>query len=349
MESIAFGIVNSTCTIMNPQNNFEEAKHRIEVRMDPLLGDRSVYNPFLRDKANAFFGSNDPGLIDALADSSAKTCIFCGDRIEISTPRYPADLVPEGRIRTGEALLFPNLFATGAYHAVAALCKTHFLKLSEFKPAFITNGLKAALEFLKAVYRHDREAQFVTINANYLFPAGASLVHPHLQILVTPVAYSYHARMIDACRGYYLKNGTAYHADLINLEKKIGSRYVAQGGNWHWLTAFSPLGNNEIDAIHETEGDFVMMTDADLQDLGEGISKSLAFYECMGHLSFNYSLFSSRQVAGDKANRCLLKLVNRQNLYANYRNDDYFLQKMLQTELIMNLPEDLAGKLRLSF
>src|SRR5208337_2402663 len=272
MPNITFETITSVLTILNPLKSFKEETHRVEVRKDPLLGDRSVYNPFLGDKANAFFGSNDPALIDALAETSAKTCIFCGDRLERSTPRYPADLVAEGRIRKGEALLFPNLFSIGAYHAVVALCKTHFLKLSEFSPALIENGLKAALEFLKAVYQRDREAQFVTINANYLFPAGASLVHPHLQILITPVAYSYHARMIDACRSYYLKNGTVYHADLIEVEKKSGSRYVAQGGNWHWLTAFSPLGSNEIDAVHETEGDFVRMTDADLQELARGIS-----------------------------------------------------------------------------
>jgi len=349
MPNITFETITSVLTILNPLKSFKEETHRVEVRKDPLLGDRSVYNPFLGDKANAFFGSNDPALIDALAETSAKTCIFCGDRLERSTPRYPADLVAEGRIRKGEALLFPNLFSIGAYHAVVALCKTHFLKLSEFSPALIENGLKAALEFLKAVYQRDREAQFVTINANYLFPAGASLVHPHLQILITPVAYSYHARMIDACRSYYLKNGTVYHADLIEVEKKSGSRYVAQGGNWHWLTAFSPLGSNEIDAVHETEGDFVRMTDADLQELARGISRSLSLYERMGHLSFNYTLFSVRRPGGEEGSRCLLKMVNRQNLYPNYRNDDYFLQKMLQTELIINLPEEIAEKLRSLF
>jgi hypothetical protein len=41
--------------------------------------------------------------------------------------------------------------------------------------------------------------------------------------------------------------------------------------------------------------------------------------------------------------------VNRQNLYPNYRNDDYFLQKLLQTELILTLPEDLAAEARKYF
>jgi hypothetical protein len=45
----------------------------------------------------------------------------------------------------------------------------------------------------------------------------------------------------------------------------------------------------------------------------------------------------------------LLKIITRQNLYANYRNDDYFLQKLLQSELIITPPEELAEQLRKSF
>jgi galactose-1-phosphate uridylyltransferase len=349
MVAIHFESVASTFTIRNPQKDFIEDVFQVEVRRDPLLGDTSVYNPFLKDKVKAFFGDSDPALIQRLADESAKTCIFCADRVEKSTPQYPPELVPGGRIRAGEALLFPNLFAIGKYHAVVSLSNAHFLKLSEFSPGLLENGFKAAREFLKAVYRYDQSVLCISVNANYLFPAGASMVHPHLQMLVTPVAYSYHARLLEACGVYYRKTGSAYHADLINAERKAGSRYIAQTGQWHWMTAFSPLGSNEVTAVHDGEGDFAFLSDADLRELSVGISKVLAFYESLGHLSFNYTLYAARQPQAGEGLRCLLKIINRQNLYPNYRNDDYFLQKMLQSELIINLPEELAPKLRANF
>ena len=34
------------------------------------------------------------------------------------------------------------------------------------------------------------------------------------------------------------------------------------------------------------------------------------------------------------------------DFYRKSWNDDYFLQKMLQSELVINLPEELAQKLR---
>ena len=349
MSKIAFDSVERTFTILNPQADFKEETHCVVVRRDPLLGDTSVYNPFLENKARAFFGENDVALIEKLAQESAKTCVFCGDRIEKSTPRYPTELIPSGRIRVDEALLFPNLFSIGQYHAVVALCRAHFLKLSAYEPILIENGLMATQQFLKSVYARDESALFTTVNANYLFPAGASLVHPHLQMIITPLAYSYHARMLEACRNYYGTNGSAYHSDLIAEEKKTGVRYIADRGRWSWLTAYSPMGSNEIMAVHQEESDFVRMDTDDLRELAYGISKVLALYESLGHLSFNYTIFSVRQPHHRQGFRCLLKIVNRQNLYANYRNDDYYLQKMLQTELIINLPENLAGKMRSMF
>jgi UDPglucose--hexose-1-phosphate uridylyltransferase len=346
MGKIPFEAVASRFTILSPQHNFTEETHTVEVRKDPLLGDASAYNPFLRDKAKAFFGDNDPELVRRLVDESSKTCIFCGDRIEKTTPKYPPAIVPEGRLRRGESVLFPNLFAIGKYHAVAALSASHFLKLSEFTTEIIGDGLTVARDFIKAVYRNDDSVQFATINANYLFPGGASLVHPHLQVLLTPLAYSYHARMIEACRDYHNRNSSTFHVDLIEEEKNRGIRYVAHLGKWHWMTAFSPLGSNEVTAIHETASDFAHLMDADIRALAAGISKVLTFYESLGYLSYNYSLYSVRQPQAGEGHRCILKIVNRQNLYTNYRNDDYFLQKMLQTELIITQPEELAGRLR---
>ena len=349
MGAIPFEKISSVFTILNPLNSFAPEEHRVEVRKDPLLGDTSVHNPFLKDKARAFFGQNDPVLIDNLVRESAGACIFCKENVLTKTAKYPSDIVPEGRIRKGEAVLFSNLFSAGAYHPVIALSSAHFLKLPEFTPQKIADGFGAAQEFLRYVYRRDEAAVFTAVCANYLFPAGASLVHPHLQMLITPLAYSYHARMLDAGRRYHERQGTSYYDDLVREEKRIGERYVVGHGRWHWLASFSPMGNNEFTAIHDKEADFDMLSERDLHGLAVGISKVLLLYERLGHMSFNYSLYSVRQRAGGEGHRCVFKIISRQNLYPNYRNDDYFLQKLLQTELIFNLPEELAGELKKLF
>ncbi|MDH3392114.1 MAG: hypothetical protein OEL85_10000, partial [Desulfobulbaceae bacterium] len=248
----------------------------------------------------------------------------------------------------GEALLFPNLFSIGTYHPVIRLCDAHFLKLSEFTPELIANGFLAARQFIRIAYEKDQTIGYAAVTANYLFPAGASLVHPHLQMIATPIPYSYQARMLEACSKWQKNNGTSYFTDLIQ-EEKGGPRHVGQIGKWHWLTPFSPLGSNEVMAIHEDSVDLGDLSEDDINNLSAGISKVLCHYETLGYLSYNYALYSVREERGDGSFRLLLKIITRQNLYPNYRNDDYFLQKLLQSELIITPPEELAEELRKSF
>lgn len=348
MARLSFESTESVVRFMNPLKEFAEDAQTIQIRKDPLLGDTSVFNPELKDKAQIFFGSCDQELIEKLVEDTAKSCFFCGEAVEKSTPRFTPDFSSEGRIRVGEALLFPNLFSLGTFHPVIRLCDAHFLKLSEFTPPLILDGFAVAQKFLRLAYEKDPQVAYTAVTANYLFPAGASLVHPHLQMIVTPVPYSYLARMIDGCSDWQTANNSTYYTDLVEQEKD-GERFIGQTGNWHWLTPFSPLGNNEVMAIHKDHWDFNDLSEDDIMDLSTGISRILSYYETMGHLSYNYSLYSVRKEMGDGSFRCMLKIITRQNLYPNYRNDDYFLQKLLQSELIITPPEELAEQLRDSF
>ncbi len=348
MANINFDRFESTLRVLNPFNNFVEEEHRVEVRKDPLLHDTSIYNPYLKDKAKAFFGQNDEDLIRKLAEDTAANCIFCGDNVRTRTACYPEDLVPGGRMELGESVLFANLFSLAPHHPVIVLSKAHFLRPSEITPAHLGDGLSLVRLYLKEASERDPALSFATVNANYLLPAGASLVHPHMQMLAAPIPYTYHARLLDGVSYYLLQNGTHYFADLIAEERSRGERYIGQHGAWHWISAFSPLGSNEIMAVHDEESDLVRITVKDLRDLSDGITRVLALYEGLGLMSFNFTLYSAK--GGETVGfRCLFKIVNRQNLYPNYRNDDYFLQKMLQTELILSPPEDLATEARKRF
>ena len=348
MGKIKFESIESDVRFLNPMKEFAPDVQTLHIRKDPLLGDTSVFNPELKDKAQIFFGKCDQELIKHLVEDTAKTCFFCGEAVKKSTPRFMPDFSSEGRIKVGEALLFPNLFSLGTYHPVIRLCDAHFLKLSEFTPELIMNGFQAAQQFNRIDCEKDPKVAYAVVTANYLFPAGASLVHPHLQMIATPLPYSYQARMLEACSRWHYENGTSYFDDLVAQEKD-GPRYIGQTGSWHWLTPFSPLGNNEVLAIHETLGDLDNLSEEDLYNLSSGIAKVLAYYETLGHLSYNYALYSVRKNRNDGSFRALIKIITRQNLYPNYRNDDYFLQKLLQSELIITPPEELAKKLRGSF
>lgn len=346
MSKIKFHSLTQKEEFLNVLNGYANETFEVEVRFDPLLRNTSVYNKLLKGKIKAIFGAIDEKLIEDMVRESAKNCILCDSKIENSTPKYPEELIKSGRIRQGEALLFPNLFPISKYHAVISISKSHFLRLSEFSEELIANAILASQHFVKAVYEKDPSALYITLNANYLFPAGASFVHPHFQLLISTIPYSYHKRLIDASFNYYKENNSNYHNDLIIEEKKRKERYITQKGYWHWIVPFAPIGTNEIIGIHEFEGDFAEISSKDISDLSSGISEILAYYESIGFLSFNFTLFSVRNLMNNNGFNCLIKIMTRQNPYQNYRNDDYYLQKILNSELIINLPEDLAQNLK---
>ena len=347
MTDIRFEADEDELELLSPMAEFAPLRQRIQVRRDPLLGHTSVYNPALRDKAKMLFGDIDREGLARLVAESAERCIFCPGKLG-ATPKYPAALLPEGRLQLGEATLFPNLFALAKHHAVVVVSVAHFLELREFTPERIGDALRVMQHFMAAVTRQDADARFATLNANYLFPAGASLVHPHFQLLMGPRPYGHQAQLLAAWREHQAREGRAYAADLTATEQRLGQRYIAGQGGWHWLAAYAPLGNHEIQAMHASAADFTALPPAEVEALAEGLSRMLRLYEDLGYLSYNFALYSQRGHEAEGA-RLFLRLVTRQNPAPNYRSDDYFLQKLQQTELILLPPEELAIRARLLF
>jgi galactose-1-phosphate uridylyltransferase len=345
MAHIDFESREDRFALLNPLKGFAPDTQSVQVRRDPLLGHTSVYNRLVEDGIKMFVGNPDRELLARLRAEGAPHCFFCPERIG-GVARFAPDFVAEGTIRVGESVLFPNLFTLARHHAVAVVSHAHFLEPHEFSPELLADAFRAVQRYVRAVYAHDGEAKDVSVNANYLFPAGASLLHPHFQVLATAEPYTHQERLIEACRDYRALHGGAYHSDLIAAERERGERYIGQSGPWHWLAAYAPMGSNEILGIHEQAGDLAALPDDELGGLARGLSAVLRTYGRLGYLSFNFSLYARREPSAADGFNCLIRCITRQNPSPNYRTDDFFLQKGLQAELILKLPESLAAEAR---
>ena len=153
----------------------------LEVRWDPLTGQScrvlpagSLPRPEQQD-------------LDALAVETRPTCPFCAERVETATPRFPPELCAEGRVRCGEAVLFPNLAPYAKWNSVSVYSPDrHLLRIDELTPPLVADNLRAQAMFARAVLGHDRSSRWVSVNANQLPPSGSSIFHPHLQGSANP-------------------------------------------------------------------------------------------------------------------------------------------------------------------
>jgi UDPglucose--hexose-1-phosphate uridylyltransferase len=343
MSPIEFRRTREESTFLSPLTGGAPDTHRIEVRFDPLTGVRSLYNQ--RVEGKAFIGPTDAELIERNARETEGRCFICGDRWRKTTPAYPPELLADGRLEQGEAVLFPNLFPIDGVHAVVRVTARHHLRLDEFAPELIHDALRAAHRFTERLFEV-RPTPFLTINGNFLFPAGASIAHPHFQVVGGSTPCSSVDRVLRAARSWSEAHGSCYFTDLLAEERRLGERTVGAAGPVEWLTAFAPQGTNEVIGLLPERRSFHELTDEDLSGLALGLSRVLATYHELGLSTFNFGLFSGPLPDGDPAFRCYLRVISRQNVQQNYRTDDYFLQRLMGDELILVTPEALATKLR---
>ena len=343
---IRFLAHTQTSALLNPMMGGQLDTQTLEIRRDPLTGAQAVFNPRLEDKVAMFLGPSDQALIERLAKQSEGRCFLCGENWRQATPKYPPAICPDGRFISGEAVLFPNLFPVSQVHAVLRACASHYLPLHAFTPALLRDAFDVSFRFIREMVRVQPEVAYLTVNANYLAPAGASIAHPHFQVVGGDLPCTYLEQVGALAKAYREREGSCYFRDLAETELSEGKRFLGTTRSAKWFSAFAPQGANEVWGVLPERSDFLQLEEADVQSLADGLSRVLRGYASLGISTFNFTLYSGKLGASDDHLRCYLRVISRQNFYENYRTDDYFLQKLLRNELILITPEALTTKLK---
>ena len=230
----------------NPLKNFEIDAQPIEYREDPLSG----FTSFIRT-GRAFWAGvykTDAAVLERLIEETRSKCFFCPEKVATSTPKFPVNFIPEGRLTRGEATLFPNLFAHKQYSAIITITQKHYLKLNEFSPGVLMNALKLADFYVRRAYEVGG-VEYAEIGGNYLYPSGASMVHPHLQVILSHGPHSLIKVYTEKGRSHYRKYSHNFWDELIEKEKGLGERYLGRLRSTEWFTPFAPVKEDEVDAM----------------------------------------------------------------------------------------------------
>jgi galactose-1-phosphate uridylyltransferase len=346
MPRISFKTCDQTVEFHNPIKNGELDCQKIEVRMDPLTGHQSMLCDALKGKVSALFPATDYAYIQQRFEDTKEQCFMCDGKWRAASPRYPERLIPGGRLTKGEVVLFPNLFPLAPYHAVVMVGEKHGRTMDDLSSSLLFDAFSVCLEFIRRCSEVDREARFFTINANFMPPAGGSIVHPHLQIIGSPLPSTHHRLLLERSLAYYRDTGSCYWLDLIETERESGQRWLGEIGASRWFTAFSPMGVNEVNAVWPHNSHFLEWDDEDIRSMAEGVRRVLLTYHALKFSTFNFSCFSGPLKEAVPEFRCFLRLINRQNMHLHYRADDYYFQKLLKNEIIVYPPEHLASLIR---
>ena len=158
-------------------------------------------------------------------------------RFAVIPNRYPA-------IERGSVCSVP--FRQGIYHARTAVGTHRLLITRDHNKHFVDLSARDAekvfevFQMLHAEAAKDRCAAYVSSFYNYGPDAGASIWHPHYQILSLPIIPPHNVRSLRGSNEYFKKFGRCVRCDIIKVERRKKTRVVAE--NEHAL-ALAPYAS----------------------------------------------------------------------------------------------------------
>ena len=318
-----------TARMLGPDGS-EVLSSEIEVRFDPLTGHSSRILP-----DRGLMPANEFDL-EAFARETQLTCPFCAGRLEEQTPRLGAEIDRDGRLRRGEAVLFPNLHAYSSHSSVSVYSPgLHYLPLENMTADLMADNLATQVEFARAVIDHDPESRWASINANHMLPSGSSLFHPHLQGIVDSVPTTFQRLLAEVPAARF----EAYLA----AERKAGVRYLGDTGNVEWLVSFAPIAPAELRAFVRGCASSAELDEDLTEELGHGLALALNAYAELGFESFNLAVYGAPpDTEGYPLN---LRIACRSNLKPLYRSDSTFLERLHWEGAVDLRPETLAERI----
>ncbi len=332
--------IEKETVLLNPLKDMAPRKIPSQVRLDPLTGRSSRICHFMKLKWEK------PDL-EKLAAQSRANCPFCPGRVEAITPCFPAEILPEGRLKRNDMILFPNLAPYDSIGAVATMADTHLTPMTAFSAGRMADAFDLALEFFRRLEAAGHpESVYHLVNWNYMPPAGSSVIHPHLQIFATSSAPNLLRQELEAARHFRAEHKRNFWEELIELEAARGQRYLGKIGKTHWMTAYAPMGvAGDVIAVVEDAACTLDLNSERLMDLGRGLQRVMRAYDRMGIYSFNMNFFSGTR--NDDYYRFHLVFSPRTFFNQTLGTTDIGALRNLYNEtLCMAFPEEIATMLR---
>jgi UDPglucose--hexose-1-phosphate uridylyltransferase len=337
---LVFRISESESTFLDPRKDFQPTTARFQVRFDPLTGRSGHFSHFGAIKPQAL------PLAQYATPEIKGFCPFCPENREKVTPKFPAGIIPEGRLKRNQALLTPNLFPYDIYSSVTIVSEEHVVPLEGFTPEMLKDAFSLGLQFLKRVRVMNPSLPFHIITWNYMPPSGGGLVHPHQQAFATGHPGNLLAAELAGSEKFNLEHGVSYWSQLIKEEEQQAQRFIGSVGRSAWLSSFVSHGIfGEVTSIFPEVFSIEDFSDEDAEELVSGLLKVFHYYRASGVYSFNASLVFGP--GNQKYFPCRFRIIARTFLnMRNYAGDLAFFQALLAEPVSLVLPEALCQDLK---
>jgi len=206
--------------------------------------------------------------------------------------KYPA-VVPYGKLDEHiEGNLYSTLNAVGFHEVVVT--KDHSKQVSEFSTAQI----KELFDVYQSRYlsmKKEKFVNYVSIFHNHGREAGASICHPHSQILTTPLVDASLNRTLATSESYFRETGKCIYCKMNRWEKKTKKRVVFENKNFLVMCPFaSKVAFEMIVSPKKHLSYFEDVTEEEKMDLADAFREAMSrLYKGLGDPAYNFYLHTA--------------------------------------------------------
>lgn len=134
----------------------------------------------------------------------------------------------------------------------------------------------------------EEKVEYVNIFKNFLRKAGASLMHPHSQIMSMSLVPPEVQNELNIGLKYYKENARSLYSDIIKEELEHKSRVIYNGSSFIVIVPYATKYSGEIRVIFKDGVKFENLMDADLKEISTTFNKLFKnIYEINGYMPFN--------------------------------------------------------------
>jgi len=213
--------------------------------------------------------------------------------IRIIPNKFPA-LVPQGNVRRIKQEEFFRYMDGIGEHEVIIESPRHDLTIATMEQKQVEEIFLAYRERYITLSQ-DPRFELVTIFKNHGKAAGTSVIHPHSQVIATPITPLHIRHRLDEAMRYFDDNGECVFCVMLQKELSIKDRIVFETENFAAFIPFaasSPFETWVLPKKHDSS--FQSTTPERTKELGFAMKTILAkLYKSLGNPDYNYVIRSS--------------------------------------------------------
>jgi UDPglucose--hexose-1-phosphate uridylyltransferase len=196
-----------------------------------------------------------------------------GWHVRVVSNKFPA-LRIEGETERTNVGIYTRMDGVGA-HEVIIETTDHHAHLALLPVTQVSDVIEAYLQRYRDL-RGDTRFEYALLFRNHGRAAGASLSHPHSQLIALPIVPRRVSEELDASERYFAKSGACIYCAMIEQELRSRERVVFENAAFAVIESYAsrfPFETVVLPKVHQA--DFGLLTPDEVPALAEALHEAL--------------------------------------------------------------------------